>query len=79
LKFVNCSKVEQKLKINLSQFKHLASKATLSILTGASEAKNSFENPTKIIPVTSEFKITKSSTYNANPMTLSIIRVRNKK
>ncbi|HEY6914408.1 MAG TPA: alpha-L-arabinofuranosidase C-terminal domain-containing protein, partial [Paludibacter sp.] len=79
VKFVNYSKNEQKLKVDLSQFKNLSSKATQTILTGAPEAKNSFEEPTKVLPVSSDFKAGKSFIYSTKPMSLTVIRIKSKK
>jgi alpha-L-arabinofuranosidase len=79
LKLVNCSKTEQKLKIDLSQFKSLGSKATLSTLTGAADSKNSFENPNKVMPVSSDFKVGKNFIYSTQPISLTVIRIKNKK
>jgi alpha-L-arabinofuranosidase len=79
VKLVNCSKTMQKIKVDLSQFKNISTKATLTLLTGNSDAKNSFENPTKISPVSSDFKVSKSFIYTIQPMSLTVIRVKAKK
>ncbi|MFT3753367.1 MAG: alpha-L-arabinofuranosidase C-terminal domain-containing protein [Paludibacter sp.] len=79
IKLVNHSKTEQKLKVDLSQFHSISSKATLTILTGAPEAKNSFDDPTKVQPVCSDFKVGKNFIYNSKPMSLAVIRVKTKK
>jgi len=79
VKLVNCSKTEQKLNVDLSAFKGLGSKASLTVLTGAADARNSFENPEKVAPVTSDFKASKNFSYTSQPMSLTVIRVKAKK
>jgi len=79
LKLVNCGKTAKKFKINLSQFRDLGSKAVVSVLSGAAEAKNSFENPTNITPVVSGFKAEKNFSYDVQPISLTVIRVKGKK
>jgi len=79
IKLVNCSKTEQKLKVDLSQFKGLGTKAILTLLTGAADARNSFENPEKVTPVTSDFEAAKNFSYTTQPMSLTVIRVKAKK
>jgi alpha-L-arabinofuranosidase len=76
LKLVNCGKTAQKFKINLSQFRDLGSKAVVSVLSGASETKNSFENPNNIAPVISDFKVGKNFRYDVQPISLIVIRVK---
>ncbi|MDD4992603.1 MAG: alpha-L-arabinofuranosidase C-terminal domain-containing protein [Paludibacter sp.] len=79
LKLVNCGKTAQKFKIDLSQFKNLGNKAIVSVLSGAAEAKNSFENPNNIAPVISDFKAGKNFSYNVQPISLTVIRVKSTK
>jgi alpha-L-arabinofuranosidase len=79
VKLVNCSKNERKLKVDLSRFKGIGSKATLTVLTGAADAKNSFEEPTKLTPVISEYKAGKIFSYYSQPMSLIVIRFKGKK
>jgi len=79
IKLVNCSKKEHKLKVDLSQFKNLSSKATLALLTGSAENKNSFEEPNKIMPKTTDFKVSPKFGYSTQPMSLTVIRIKSKK
>lgn len=79
IKLVNSAKVEKAFKVNLSQFKGIGTKATVSILTGEADAKNSFENPDKVKPVTSNFKASKTFTYSVQPMSLTVISLKAKK
>ena len=79
IKLVNSAKVEKAFKVNLSQFKGIGTKATVSILAGEADAKNSFETPDKVKPVTTDFKATKNFTYTVQPMSLTVIIVKAKK
>jgi alpha-L-arabinofuranosidase len=79
LKLVNCGSKTQKLKINLTPFNGLSSNATLSVLSGAADAKNSFANPKNIMPVVSEFKAGKNFSYEVQPISLTVIRIKSKK
>jgi len=79
IKLVNSAKVEKAFKVNISQFKGIGTKATVSILTGEADAKNSFETPDKVKPVTSDFKATRNFTYTVQPMSLTVISVKAKK
>lgn len=79
IKLVNCSKKEHKLKVDLSQFKNLSSKATVALLTGPAENKNSFEEPNKIMPKTTDFNVSQKFGYSTQPMSLTVIRIKSKK
>ena len=79
IKLVNSAKVEKAFKVNVSQFKGIGTKATVSILAGEADAKNSFETPDKVKPVTSDFKAARNFTYTVQPMSLTVISVKAKK
>jgi len=79
IKLVNSAKVEKAFKVNLSQFKGIGTKATVNTLTGDADAKNSFETPDKVKPVTSDFKAASNFTYTVQPMSLTVISVKAKK
>lgn len=79
IKLVNCSKTEKNLKIDLSAFKGIGTKATLTQLTGDANAKNSFESPSKISPSNSELNAPKRFSYSTQPMSLTIIRIKGNK
>jgi alpha-L-arabinofuranosidase len=76
---VNYSKTEKNLKIDLSAFKGIGTKATLTQLTGDANAKNSFESPSKISPSNSELNAPKRFSYSTQPMSLTIIRIKGNK
>ncbi|HEY5508897.1 MAG TPA: alpha-L-arabinofuranosidase C-terminal domain-containing protein [Paludibacter sp.] len=79
LKLVNVGNASSVMKIDLSGFKGLSSKATCTVLTGDGKASNSFENPTTVLPVSSELKVGKTITYSTLPMSLTVIRVKGEK
>ncbi len=79
LKLVNTGKTEKIFNINLSQFKGIGTKATVSSLTGAADAINSFENPNKVKPVTSGFKASKSFNFTVQALSLTVIKIKGKK
>jgi alpha-L-arabinofuranosidase len=79
IKLVNSAKVEKAFKVNVSQFRGIGTKATVSILAGEGDAKNSFETPDKVKPVTTDFKAARNFTYTVQPMSLTVISVKAKK
>jgi alpha-L-arabinofuranosidase len=79
IKLVNCSKTEKNLKIDLSAFKGIGTKATLTQLTGDANAKNSFESPSNVSPSNSELNAPKRFSYSTQPMSLTIIKIKGNK
>jgi alpha-L-arabinofuranosidase len=51
LKMANFGNVPKPMKINLSNFKNIAPDALQTILSGAVDAENTFDNPKNVIPV----------------------------
>lgn len=78
LKLVNIGKETKMMKINLSRFKGIVSKAICTVLTGAPNAKNTLEKPGNVVPVTSDFKVSKTFNYDAPGLSLSVIRISDK-
>lgn len=77
LKIVNGNTTETATQINLSKIgAEFYKKATCSILTGDLLDENTYENPQKITPKTSELKISNSFTYNAPANSLSVILIK---
>ncbi|GAB3573211.1 alpha-L-arabinofuranosidase C-terminal domain-containing protein [Hymenobacter daeguensis] len=76
LKLVNPSGKGQVVGVSLARFKGLTSSATLSVLTGARDAKNTFAIPQAVLPKVSPFKAGKSFAYTVAPYSLAVIRVR---
>ncbi|MDD5183860.1 MAG: alpha-L-arabinofuranosidase C-terminal domain-containing protein [Paludibacter sp.] len=79
IKLVNYSKTEKNLKIDLSAFKGIGTKATLTQLTGDANAKNSFESPSNVSPSNSELNAPKRFSYSTQPMSLTIIKIKGNK
>jgi alpha-L-arabinofuranosidase len=73
LKLVNAGEVAVLAKADLSGFRPLNSNAALTFLHGQNEAK---EN---VVPETTAFKLEKKFTYNMEPHSLSVIRIKSKK
>jgi alpha-L-arabinofuranosidase len=78
LKLVNAGNENKTMKINLSGFKKINSNAGLTVLTGTADAENTFEDPQKIVPSTSAFRVTKTFEYATRPMSLTVIRIKTK-
>jgi len=78
IKMVNAGKVPKSMEVNLSKFKNRASSAKLTVLTGAPEAENTFDNPDNVVPVTEEYGVDKKFMYSAPAMSLSVIRIKTK-
>jgi alpha-L-arabinofuranosidase len=78
LKLVNASNDVKTMKVNLSRFKKIVSTAELEVLSGQAEDENTFDNPTKVAPVTKSFPVMKNFSYTLPPMSLSVIRIQTK-
>jgi alpha-L-arabinofuranosidase len=79
LKMVNFGNVPKPMKINLSGFKNFTPDALQTVLSGAGDAENTFENPKNVTPVETSIKVSKAFNYNAPAMSLTIIRIKTKK
>lgn len=78
IKLVNSGSNAKSMKINLSNFKNIVPDAEKTLLTGSADAENSFENPGKVVPVSSTLKISSKFEYSAPAMSLTVIRIKNK-
>jgi alpha-N-arabinofuranosidase len=78
LKMVNAGNRPGVMKINLAGFKNLMPDAERTLLAGAANAENTFENPKNIVPETSAFKVSPKFEYSAPPMSLTVIRIKRK-
>ncbi len=79
LKLVNAGKDVKVMKINMASFKSILPDAEVMVLSGDSEAENTFENPRNVVPSVSALKVRKAFEYNAPAMSLSVIRIKTKK
>lgn len=76
LKLVNAGEKEKEMKIDLSRFKKISSSAQLVTLSGSSTAENTLEQPNVVSPSNGTLKVSKMFTYDAPPMSLSVIRIK---
>jgi alpha-L-arabinofuranosidase len=78
LKLVNVGNKAGLMKIDLKGFKKINSTTIKTEISGSSDAANSFEAEPVIVPVTSDFKLSKTFDYSVPPMSLTVIRVKTK-
>ena len=79
LKLVNAGPAPQSLPIDLSGLKGLGSAATLTVLTGDKDAKNTLASPQTVLPKTTPYRAGKRFSYQAPPYSLTVIRVRGRR
>lgn len=79
LKLVNAGSKSTQMKIDLSRFKGIIPNASVTNLSGDANAKNTFANPSTIVPNTSGLKVSRKFSYEAPPLSLTVIRVKTKK
>jgi len=79
LKIVNDSPSSVKVQASLSQFGTFEPQAKLTQLSGKPDIKNSIEDPEAIVPVYSNYAISKLTLYNAPAYSLSVIRIKSNK
>jgi alpha-L-arabinofuranosidase len=78
LKIVNGGEVERKVMTNLSQFTRLSAAAVRTVLSGDKTAENTLDNQMNVAPVASTIRINKRFDYTAPPMSLTIVRIKQK-
>lgn len=78
LKLVNAGSAEKSLKVNLAGFKNIIPQATRTVLSGAADSANSFEQPDAVIPHSTDFTVKRSFDYVLPPMSLTVIRIKAK-
>lgn len=78
LKLVNAGNQTKSMKIDLKNFKKINSTAVKTEISGIADGTNSFEAEPTIVPVTSDFKISKKFDYSAPPLSLTVIRIKTK-
>ncbi|MBO2008841.1 alpha-L-arabinofuranosidase C-terminal domain-containing protein [Hymenobacter negativus] len=79
LKLVNPGGKGQVVGVNLARFKGLTTNASLSVLTSARNASNTFATPRMVLPSVSPFKAGKTFAYTVAPYSLAVIRVKGKR
>ncbi|HMP92597.1 MAG TPA: alpha-L-arabinofuranosidase C-terminal domain-containing protein, partial [Phnomibacter sp.] len=75
IKLANASHSSTNFKINLTAFKNYAGKAYSTTLQSEAQTQNSFENPQAIVPQNDTLTIRKTFTYQAAPMSLTVIQI----
>lgn len=78
LKMVNAGTEPKMMQVDLTQFGAKLSGGEKTILAGAPEDSNSFEDPQHVIPVTTGIRLDKKMNYSAPGMSLTVIRIQNK-
>lgn len=76
LKMVNTGSEPKTMKVNLTSFGKINSAAEIEVLTGAPDDENTFDTPSKVMPVKKAFKAGKTFTYDAPPMSLTVFRIK---
>lgn len=76
IKLVNAGVVPKTMKVDLSRFKKIAADAEKILLTGSSDAENTFEKPDNVVPVKSVFTVSKTFEYETPAMSLTVIRIK---
>lgn len=76
LKLVNAGTAAKSMKVSLGVFGKINSTAEQTVLSGAADAENTFENPKQVIPVVSTVKLGKKFNYTAPAMSLTVIRMK---
>lgn len=79
LKIVNAGSQSAVAKADLSGFGSIISKASLNVLSGEPDAKNTLQNPQNIMPIISDIQVNKTLSYNVPAYSLSVIRIKIKK
>jgi alpha-N-arabinofuranosidase len=79
LKLVNASASAQPFQVDLTGFKGLSLAGTRTIFTGDKDAKNTFASPQTVRPVAAAYKAGKRFSYEAQPYSLTVIRLRGKR
>lgn len=76
LKLVNASAESKKMTVNLAVFGKINAEAEQTLLSGKPDAENTVDNPRNIVPVKSVLKVRPKFTYDAPPMSLTVIRIK---
>lgn len=79
LKLVNAGNEAKTMKVDLSAFKGVQSKALITVLSGDANDENTFSEPNKIAPKQVDYFVKSKFDYNAPPMSLTVIRIKTKK
>lgn len=75
LKIANAGNTELSGEADLSKIGQLPKSATLAVITGKPEVKNSADNPQAILPKTSVIKLQKRWAFNVPAYSLTVVRI----
>lgn len=78
VKLVNAGKEAKPAKVNLGAFGKILSAATITQLSGAANAENSFQKTDAVVPVTTAFKAARQFDYTVPAVSLTVIRIKTK-
>lgn len=78
IKLVNSGLQKKTAKIDLSRFK-IVPGSLKTVLTGNPESRNSFDSPDHIKPITENFIAAKNMTFDVEPMSLIVLRIKTHK
>ncbi len=78
LKLANVSKENKQVNIDLSRFGKTNAVAEKTVLSGATDAANSFDQPNKIAPVTTTVAVSKKMSWTLEPMSFTVVRIKTK-
>lgn len=76
LKLVNAGALAKKANVNLSAFKAFNSVATVAILTGDPNAKNTIDLRNRVVPEITDYPVRKLFTYHLPAHSLVVIRIK---
>jgi len=76
IKIVNAGAAKATADLNLSVFGKFASTATMQLLSGKPDMKNTLQDPQQVIPKTSVLSVKKKMQYEAPAYSLTVIRIK---
>ncbi len=76
IKLVNGSPAPRPLRVELSGAKNISRQALKTVLAGEPSAVNSFEDPSRVTPVTSGILVDREFKYEAPAHSLTVIRIK---
>jgi len=79
LKLTNAGTAPKVMKIDLKEFKGIASTAQQTILAGPADAENSFDNEHPVTPAESMIKVSRTFDYHAPAGSFTLLRIKTTK
>lgn len=78
VKLANAGNNEKPVIIDLGRFGKINTIAEKTVLAGARDAANTFENPNNIVPVTTSITISNKVSFTLMPMSFTVLRIKTK-